>query len=343
MAGNYEKFTPVIQLDEITTAEENLLADLASAGFQEGDLIIYSGGHLIRLGIGSSGQFLMVSGGLPAWISQTALGDVVGPSSSTDNYLVRFDGATGKLIQLASILVDDNGNLFMGNATKIDFGTSDITLTHSANLLTLAGGDLTINGAVILTGQLTISAALTGVLRADAGVVSVDSDVTDLVSAASDVLAGKVELATTAETSAGTDATRAVTPDGLSQSVFGGKYATFMLFESNVSASVGDGIGAFTIPADFNGMNLVAAIASVHTKGITDTTDIQIRRRRAGVNADMLGTKITIGDEFFAADGVIDGANDDVITGDQIYCDVDAVHSGTAPLGLTVCLTFRLP
>lgn len=343
MAGNYDKFTPVIQLDEITTAEENLLADLAIAGFQEGDLIIYSGGHLIRLGIGSTDQFLMVSGGLPAWVTQTAIGDVVGPANSVDGKIAVFTGLTGKIIRVADVVIDGSGNIFMQANTRIDFDAGDITLTHSANLLTLAGGDLTVSGAVTLTGTLTIAVALTGVLRADAGIVSVDTDVTDLVSAASDILAGKVELATIAETSAGTDATRAVTPDGLSQSVFGGKYATFMLFESNVSASVGDGIGAFTIPADFNGMDLVDVVASVHTKGITDTTDIMVRRRRAGVNADMLSVKVTIGDEFFATDETIDGANNDVITGDQIYCDVDAVHSGTAPLGLTVILTFRLP
>lgn len=65
------------------------------------------------------------------------------------------------------------------------------------------------------TGTVTLPTDLTGVLRADSGVVSTDSDVTDLVSAASDTVAGKVELATTAETTTGTDATRAVTPDGL--------------------------------------------------------------------------------------------------------------------------------
>jgi hypothetical protein len=65
------------------------------------------------------------------------------------------------------------------------------------------------------TGTVTLPVGLTGVVRADSGVVSVDSDVTDIVAAASDTAAGKVELATTAETTTGTDATRAVTPDGL--------------------------------------------------------------------------------------------------------------------------------
>lgn len=65
------------------------------------------------------------------------------------------------------------------------------------------------------TGTVTVPVGLTGVLRADSGVLSVDSDVTDIVAAASDIAAGKVELATIAETTTGTDATRAVTPDSL--------------------------------------------------------------------------------------------------------------------------------
>ena len=65
------------------------------------------------------------------------------------------------------------------------------------------------------TGTVTLPSGLTGVIRADSGVVSTDTDVTDVVAAASDTAAGKVELATTAETETGTDTGRAVTPDGL--------------------------------------------------------------------------------------------------------------------------------
>lgn len=119
--------------------------------------------------------------------------------------------------------------------------------------------------------------------------------------------------------------------------------AVFMVFESDTSISTGDGRSGFPCGAVLDGMNITAALATVHTKGVTGTTDIQVRRRRAGVNADMLSTKITIGDEFYAADGVIDTSNDDIATGDTLYVDVDAVHSGTAPLGLSVALTFATP
>jgi len=154
---------------------------------------------------------------------------------------------------------------------------------------------------------------------------------------------GRVELATVAEVNTGTDASRAVTPDALAGSVMGEKGFCINVFDSDENVVVGNGVFAFTIPASMNGMNLVDVVASVHTKGVTGTTDIQIRRRRAGADADMLSTKITIGDEYFASDETVDGANDDILTGDQIYLDVDAIHSGTARKGLSVTLIFRLP
>jgi hypothetical protein len=114
----------------------------------------------------------------------------------------------------------------------------------------------------------------------------------------------------------------------------------FQIFDSKTSVYTADGSKAFTIPYIVNGYNLTDAVASVHTKGITGTMDIQLRRRRAGSNADMLGTKITVGDEFFARDGVINTTYDDVLTGDQIYVDVDTKHT-TPAKGLSVTLTLQ--
>ena len=193
------------------------------------------------------------------------------------------------------------------------------------------------------TGTVTLPTGLTGVLRADSGVVSTDGDVTDLVGAASDSAAGKVELATTAETNTGTDTGRAVTPDGLAGSVHGQKSWCMPVFDSDTDVATGDGKFMFLVPAQLTGMDIVAAVAGVHTQGVTGTTDVQLRRRRAGSDADMLSTKITIGAEYYAADGVINTSNDDLQTGDMIYVDVDAVHSGTAPKGLSVTITAGLP
>lgn len=44
-------------------------------------------------------------------------GDVIGPSSATDNAITRFDLTTGKIIQNSSVFVDDSGQLGVGTAS----------------------------------------------------------------------------------------------------------------------------------------------------------------------------------------------------------------------------------
>ncbi len=105
-------------------------------------------------------------------------------------------------------------------AADVDMNINKIfnldTPTDPADAATKAYADLKAPlASPTFTGTVTLPTGLTGVIRADSGVVSTDSDVTDLVTAASDTAAGKVELATIAETTTGTDATRAVTPDSL--------------------------------------------------------------------------------------------------------------------------------
>lgn len=112
-------------------------------------------------------------------------------------------------------------------------------------------------------------------------------------------------------------------------------------FTSEDSVEVGYGTVAFTIPYFMNNYKLYDVIASVHTLGVTGQTSIQIRKRSGGVDSDMLLTNATIGNEYYAADEEVDPANNRIQTGDQLYIDVDEIHSGTAPNGLSVTMVFR--
>lgn len=67
----------------------------------------------------ASGTVISVGGG-------SGSGDVVGPSSATDNALARFDGATGKLIQNGLITSDDAGNV--ANINSLGFDTTPTTV-----------------------------------------------------------------------------------------------------------------------------------------------------------------------------------------------------------------------
>jgi len=118
------------------------------------------------------------------------------------------------------------------------------------------------------------------------------------------------------------------------------KVITFAPVESDFNVHIKEGTIAFTVPALLNGYNLTDVLVSVHTPGTgSGATAIQIRRRRAGINADMLSTKVTVGvGEYFANDGVINTSNDDLLTGDQIYADIDEL-TATPPTGLSIALT----
>jgi hypothetical protein len=59
--------------------------------------------------VGALGTFLRSNGTSSEWATMSGAGDVVGPASSTDNAVVRFDLTTGKLIQDSVVLIGDTG------------------------------------------------------------------------------------------------------------------------------------------------------------------------------------------------------------------------------------------
>ncbi len=170
--------------------------------------------------------------------------------------------------------------------------------------------------------------------------------------AASATQVGHVELATAAETTTGTDATRAVTPDGLAGSDYGKRVVGILVSDPQGSAiTTGDGKACFRVPSVMNGWNLVAVAASLSTVSSSGIPTIQLRRSRwssatARTDADMLSTKLTIDASEFdsidaAAAAVIDTTKDDVNTGDNIYIDIDV--AGTGAKGLFVEMQYQLP
>jgi hypothetical protein len=76
-----------------------------------------------------------------AWAAVGKLGDIVGPGSSTDNALARFDTTTGKLLQNSNFLVNDAGVPAVTSLTGLsgaigaaiaDYFTSTISLDASS-------------------------------------------------------------------------------------------------------------------------------------------------------------------------------------------------------------------
>lgn len=162
--------------------------------------------------------------------------------------------------------------------------------------------------------------------------------------AASDTVAGKVELATAAETTTGTSSTLAVTPDGLAGSDYGKRIVQIKLIDDATALTTGDGKVVIVIPTELNGYNLVAAHAMVSTVSSSGTPTYQVRN--VTDSQDMLSTRITIDASEYtsysaATAPVIDTDHDDVATGDRIAIDKDV--AGTGEKGDTIILVFQLP
>lgn len=165
------------------------------------------------------------------------------------------------------------------------------------------------------------------------------------VDAATTSVRGTVPLATTAETTTGTDTGRAVTPDGLAGSEYGVEVVQILVTDPSGSAlTTGDGKAYFMVPSKLNGWNLIRANAAVTTVSSSGTPTVQVHNVTDAV--DMLSTRITIDanestSHTAATPPVIDTTKDDVATGDLIRIDVDV--AGTGAKGLIVTLSFQAP
>ena len=96
----------------------------------------------------------------PTGSSGSGTGDVLGPASSTDNAIARFDLATGKLIQNSVVTVSDTGAI--AGATVI--GTPDYIDFDTTPTVTNAVGRLYWN-----SDQNTLAVGLTSAISADVG------------------------------------------------------------------------------------------------------------------------------------------------------------------------------
>ena len=119
------------------------------------------------------------------------------------------------------------------------------------------------------------------------------------------------------------------------------KTISLAVVAADTDVSVADGTTGIPINSALNGMVLTLVNATVSTAGRTGTTDVNVRRSRAGTEVDMLSTATTVNSgAYYAEDGVPDTSNDDIATGDMLFIDVTAV-STTAPKGLSVTLVFE--
>lgn len=164
------------------------------------------------------------------------------------------------------------------------------------------------------------------------------------IAAATDALAGIIELATIAETTTGSAADRAVTPNALRGSAYGRRTWAARILDQDTALSVADGLDTLTVPEEFNGWNIVdfdIALDTASTSGLP-----QVRLYNVTDSVSVLSTNATCDANektsyTAAAPPVIDTSHDDVATGDQLR--IDGIAAGTNTAGLTVFITFQKP
>lgn len=249
-----------------------------------------------------------------------------------------------------TVINEDIGAAAAIDASKIADGTVSSTEFQYINSLSSnAQTQLTAKAPLAsptFTGTVTMPVALTGIARMDSGVISVDADVTAEVAAASVTVAGKIEVATAAEVDTGTDAGRAVSPDGLAGSNFGIKYIIVQL--NSTTALTTAEKAYFRLPPAFTGMNLISVEANVGTgaAGSSSSGLPTFTIKNVTAAAQILSTSLTIdAGEYSSVDAttpaVIDTAQDDV-TANDLY-EVAVTTSGTGVTYATIELGFQLP
>lgn len=158
---------------------------------------------------------------------------------------------------------------------------------------------------------------------------------------------GVVELATVAEADTGTDAARVMSVDVMAGSDFGTKEMTVNIYDIGTDVDTTAGLRSVTIPPSLDGWNVVDMVVSVHTLGTStgaETITSNLTRRRAGADASCFSTPVSLDKtEYFAADGVVDAANDDMLTGDMLMPTIANSLDTTDATGCSVTIMFRKP
>ena len=132
------------------------LADIAGITYAQGDVLYHNGSNIVKLAAGTSGTFLKSqgAGANPTWGTPAGTGgDVVGPSSATDNAIVRYDGTTGKLVQSSSVSVTDSGTIVVGGGSAAVPGIAFTGATSTGIYYSSSIVGLSLNGTAHTTAH----------------------------------------------------------------------------------------------------------------------------------------------------------------------------------------------
>jgi hypothetical protein len=104
-----------------------------------------------------------------AQITGSVSGDVVGPASSTDNALARYDSTTGKLIQNSNATLSDSGDLKLSANRYLQADNIEPSSNGSLNFVGKSGTSAYEQGSVVISGGLNAGTGEGGSIKLQAG------------------------------------------------------------------------------------------------------------------------------------------------------------------------------
>jgi len=203
------------EFKQITTA--NFIAEIiADGGLTIGEDVQAWDTHLDQIAALTPTDNNIIVGNGTAWVAEsgatarTSLGITTG---ATDNAVLRADGAGGSTLQSSGVLIDDSHNLcpvtsdagglgtallmwadaFFASGAVINFNNGDLTLTHAADTLTLAGGSLVLPSAGLTVGASVPFSDSAGTLTLQ-NVDALDATTEATIEAAIDTLANLTSI-----------------------------------------------------------------------------------------------------------------------------------------------------
>ncbi len=291
------------------------------------------------------------------WVGQIGAGGVNDASTTTIPLSSATNLATDTGVTVVVDRVDSNGvstpsleetvvGVVSGsNLVNCVRGVEGTAQAHSAGavvevLVTTDGYNDIIDGILVDHGQLGRHKTLTDANGNEWIIQTATASAVNEITLANAATGLSPTLQTSGETNVGLDFKMKGTGKFRKPTIVG-----VQVVDAATDTATGDGKAFFRIPEELNGMNLTGVAMSVYTAGTTGTTDVQLRNKTD--TQDMLSTKLTIDSgetdtSTAATPAVINTTYDDVVTGDIIAVDVDAV-STTKAKGLYLQLRFELP
>ena len=260
------------------------------------------------------------------------------------------DISTGTIASGGNLGLDSNNKIVKANEPT---SHDAVTLAGTPDYITISGQEITRNQIDLtadVTGTLPVgntAAKVTSIIAGDG--IDVDSatgDVTVTAETASATNPGVVELATTAETTTGTDATRAVTPDGLKDGYQGSTNVTTLgsittgvwrgtaIDQTYLVGQSGTNTGDQTsVSGNAGTATALATARNIAGVAFDGTADISLNNNAitngAGYTTNTGDiTKITISDGSSTTDIVSGDATVQFLTGEGIDVAINAL-SGT--------------